>query len=118
MTPSTQPNQRIQPMRVNPARRNTPLNMMHISHLRCTTELTHPITTLMHLNPALPINSVTLPTPIRHRPHSSSSAIASFNSSKSTDTISATSRIDRLVPPARSHPIITGTNSGGHNARD
>jgi hypothetical protein len=96
----------------------SPADVMDGGHLCGMAKLTHPAAALPHLPPAFRVNRVTLPTPVRHRPQSSSSSIAAFNSSKSTLTISATSRIESVVPPARSHDVKTSTSSGGHSARD
>ena len=96
VTVVTQPRKVVQPVRVRPT---PPSNVMHARHRPATAALTQPTLTLPHLHPPDRIHRVTLPTPITHRLHSSS-AIARLNSSKSTRTISATSRIDIDMPPA------------------
>jgi hypothetical protein len=114
MAPSTQADQVAQPMRVRPT---TTGKMMHLLALSRPTMLAHTTGPVPHLLPPHRIHRVTLPTPIRHRPHPSSSSIARFNSSRSTLTMSATSRIDRDIPPAVSQRTNTGTRSGGQCAR-
>jgi len=105
----------VKPMRVRHA---TAFNVMHRGHLSRVAELAHAVATLEHLTPPLRVHSVPALTLPAHLPHSSSSSIAAFNTSKSTRTISATSRIDSDVPPARSQDTNMLTNSGGHAARD
>jgi hypothetical protein len=114
MTPITQPRQIRQPMRIRPT---TPSNVMHTLHRTLPAALTQPTLTLPHLNPTGRIHRITLPTPVTHGLHSSS-AIARLNSSKSASTMSATSRIDRDVPPASSQRTNIGTSSSGHRAFD
>ena len=92
----TQPRKVRQPVRVRPT---TPCDVMDARHRPSTAALTQPTLTLPHLHTPNRIHRVTLPTLITHRLHSSS-AIARLNSSKSTRTISATSRIDIDMPPA------------------
>ena len=67
MTLSIQPNQIVKPMRV---RTSTTTNMMHVRHRSHMTELAHPVPTLPHLLPTLPIDRVPLASPIRYGPHS------------------------------------------------
>lgn len=112
MASRTQANQVVHTVRIG-----TPPtgNVMHVRHSRHTAELAHPVPALPHLLSACRIDFITLATLIRHGLHGRiSSSIARFNASRSTCTISATSRIDRLVPPARSHSMNVSITSGGH----
>ena len=105
----TQPRKVVEPVRVRPT---PPCDVMHARHRTLSATLTQATLALPDLHPADRVHRVALPTLVADRLHSSS-AIARLNSSKSTCTISATSRIDIDIPPAWSHCTNIGTNSSG-----
>jgi hypothetical protein len=108
MTIRTQPDQIRQPMRIRPT---PPSTMMHLTHRRHPTMLTHPATALPHLFPPCRVHRIPLPSPIGYGLHRISSRNAISNSSARARANLSTSRFDSGIPPALSIFNSTGNAS-------